>query len=163
MSWDVDSDEEGEVTSGKTPCKRKMSNKDEQLEVLVSELKQLHAERYMPMQYRIWGEMLNCGLYSSKTDAPSTSTFSRAGGNELKKRKLDVAEAIGEVAKQMSVAFSGTASSISHSTVDFSPERKIKNRSKCYKQLNDLKNLRKDGILSEEKYQSEKEAIMKTW
>ena len=106
--------------------------------------------------------MLNSGLYSSKTDATSTFMFSRAGGNEPKKRKSDVVEALGEVAKQMTVAFSGTSSSTSHSTVGLSPGRKIENRSKCYKQLNDLKNLRKDGILSEEEYQSEKEAIMKT-
>ena len=61
----------------------------------------------------------------------------------------------------MSVAFSETASSTSHSTVGLSPGGKIGSYSKGYKQLNDLKNLRRDGILSEEEYQSEKEAIMK--
>jgi len=49
-------------------------------------LKELHEQQYTPMQYRIWGEMIIGGLYSSKTEAPNTSVFSRAGGKEPKKK-----------------------------------------------------------------------------
>ena len=50
--------------------------------------------------------MIVDGLYSTKNDCPSTSMFSRADGKEPPKRKSDVAEALGEVAKHVSAAYS---------------------------------------------------------
>lgn len=50
--------------------KKKKSDKDEKI---VGELKELHGQQYTPMQYRIWGEMLIGGLYSSKNESPNTS------------------------------------------------------------------------------------------
>ena len=135
---------------------KKKSTADKKLEKLVSELKELHGQQYTPMQYRIWGEMIRGRLYSSKTESPNSSMFSKAGGKEPK-RKSEVTEAIGEVAKQMSAAFSGALPVTScTSTV---PAKKIDNRSKCYKQLSDVKDLRGAGVLTEEEYQSEKRLL----
>ena len=36
----------------------------------------------------------------------------------------------------------------------------IDNRSKCYRQLAELKNLMESGLLSEEEYTSERQAVM---
>jgi len=83
---DSDSDKDIIVTSGRSANKKKKIDKDEQLEKIVNELKELHEQQYTPMQYRIWGEMIIGGLYSSKTEAPNTSVFSRAGGKEPKKK-----------------------------------------------------------------------------
>ena len=69
---DSDSDEDVIVTSGRSASKKKKSDKDEQLEKTVNELKELHEQQYTPMQYRIWGEMIISGLYSSKTEAPNS-------------------------------------------------------------------------------------------
>ena len=91
-----DSDEDVETVTNK---KKKQCRKDEKLEV-VSELKALHGQQYTPMQYRIWGEMIIGGLYSSETECPSTLMFARAGGNQPKK-KSDFAEALSEVAKRV--------------------------------------------------------------
>ena len=162
---DSDSDEDAVVvTSGRT-AKKKKSDKDEQLEKIVTELKDLHEQQYTPMQYRIWGEMIIGGLYSSKTDAPNTSMFSRAGGKEPKK-KSEVAEALGEVAKHLSSAIAGAVPSGKRSTsscsVVTSPAKSIDNRSKCYKQLGDLSELRNSGVLTEDEYLREKEAVMIT-
>lgn len=133
------------------------------LEETVTELKELHGQQFTPMQYRIWGEMIIGGLYSSKTESPNTSMFSRAGGKEPPKRKSDVAVALGEVAKQVSAAFSGALPSTkSSSSSTASPAKSIDNRSKCYKQLGELNDLRNAGVLTEEEYQSEKGAIMGT-
>ena len=41
-----------------------------------------------------------------------------------------------------------------------SPVRAIENRSKLYKQLNELSNLKSSGVLSDQEYLSEKQAIM---
>ena len=43
-----------------------------------------------------------------------------------------------------------------------SPAKVIESRSKCYRQLAELKNLMESGLLSEEKYTSERQAIMDT-
>ena len=41
-----------------------------------------------------------------------------------------------------------------------SPAKLIDNRSKCYKQLADLNNLKQSGLLNDEKYAAERKAIM---
>ena len=41
-----------------------------------------------------------------------------------------------------------------------SPAKSIDNRSKCYKQLNELNGLKMAGVLSPEEFDTEKEAIM---
>ena len=109
--------------------------------------------------------MIIGSLYSSKTEAPNTSMFSRAGGKESKK-KSEVAEALGEVAKHLSCAIAGVVPSAKHAStscsVVASPAKSIDNRSKCYKQLGDLNELRNSGVLMEEEYMCEKGAIMKT-
>ena len=159
---DSDSDEDVIVTSGRSASKKK-SDKDEQLEKTVNELKELHEQQYTPMQYRIWGEMIIGGLYSSKTEAQNISMFSRAGGKEPKKR-YEVAEATGEVAKEIKSAIAGVVPSAKHASTSLvaSPAKSIDNRSKCYKQLGDLNELRNSGVLTEEEYLREKEAIMIT-
>lgn len=43
-----------------------------------------------------------------------------------------------------------------------SPAKSIDNRSKCYKQLSDLNNLMMTGVLTEDEYKVDKEAIMST-
>ena len=137
------SDEDVTVTSG---SKKKKFDKDAKLERLVSELKEQHGQLYTPMQYRFWGEMINGGLHSSKTESPDSSMFLRAGGKQPK-RKSEVAEALTEVAKHTSAAFSGAIPTNSTNTAGASPRKSIENRSKCYKQLSDLNDLRSNGVL----------------
>ena len=160
---DSESDSDEDVVETVTNKKKKQTRKDEKLEEIVTDLKEMHGQQYTPMQYRIWGEMIVGGLYSSKNECPSTSMFSRAGGKEPPKKKSDVAEALGEVAKHVSAAFSGAIPSTRSSSGNkASPAKSIDNRSKCYKQLGELNALRSAGVLTEEEYQSEKEAIMAT-
>ena len=160
---DSDSDKDIIVTSGRSANKKKKTDKDKQLEKIVNELKELHEQQYTPMQYRIWGEMIIGGIYSSKTEAPNTSMFSRAGGKEPKK-KSDSTEVAEAFAKHISSAIAGVVPSGKHSGTSLvaSPAKSIDNRSKCYRQLGDLSELRNSGVLTEEEYLHEKEAIMKT-
>jgi hypothetical protein len=114
------------------------------------------------MQYRIWGEMIVGGFYSSKSECLSTCMFSRAGGKEPLKKKADVSEALGEVAKHVAISCILRSYSIpstrSSSGNIASRAKTIDTRSKCCKQLSELKSA---GVLTEEEYQSE-EAIMAT-
>ena len=43
-----------------------------------------------------------------------------------------------------------------------SPGKIIENRSKCYRQLGELKNLQEGGLTSEDEYSRERECIMDT-
>ena len=62
------------------------------------------------------------------------------------------------MAKHLS-AISPSSSTSSGSSVK-SPAKSIESRSKCYKQLIDLKGLKAAGILTQDEYEAEKVAIM---
>ena len=105
------------------------------LEEAITSLQDKHRLAYTQMQYRIWAEMYVGEYHKSLIDPPSTSMFCRAGGDTKKKKDTSTA-----------------ANAPSHAT---SPGKLIENRSKCYKQLIDLKSLKAAGVLSESEYQTE--------
>ena len=81
-------------------------------------------------------------------------------GNVPNKRKSTsdvVVEAIDKISQAITPSKS-TAQSHSHSPV----RQIVDNRSKCYKQLSELKNLEDTGVLTSEEYVLEKEAVMAT-
>ena len=82
---DSESDSDEDVVETVTNKKKKQSCKDEKLEEVVTDLKELHGQQYIPMQYRIWGEMIVGGLYSSKNECPSTSMFQEQVGKSHRK------------------------------------------------------------------------------
>ncbi len=88
--------------------------------------------------------------------------FARAGGGTpSRKSNQGVAAALTGVANQLSGALSPVPTS-NPSTLGTSPAKIIENRSKCYKQLSELNNLKTTGVLTEEEYQVEKDAVMTT-
>ena len=90
--------------------------------------------------------------------------FQRAGGVPLKRKTDPLSEALTKFASVITVA-PGMARSGPSSTNQASrnsPAKTIENRSRCYRQLGEIKNLYESGLLSETEYQSEREAIMST-
>ena len=80
--------------------------------------------------------------------APDSTMFKRAGGGDTQPKKStqdNMVETVTAVAKQLSTALSPPASTVSAGS-GTSPAREINSRSKCYKQLVDLKNLKVNGI-----------------
>lgn len=135
-SQDDSSDDEVEV-SRNVKRRRKDKEKEDQVESLIEELKKQHGESaFNPFQYRMWAEMIVGGVHTSMEDAPNTTMFVRAGGGVKKTTGQKTAGHVGS-----------------------SPAKAIDSRSKCYRQLADLKNLVESGILSEE-YSGEKATIM---
>ena len=136
--------------------KRKVEDKEHQSKVdeVFQALKKKHGEAYTQMQFRIWSEMNVGGLRSSLEDPPNTSMFFRAGGSSQSGTKGtadDLTKAVTQIASALkpNVTFSST-----------SPAKVIENRSKCYKQLSELQNLKESGLLSDTEYYGEREAIM---
>ena len=156
----ADSDSEDELPSAKrSPA---VKEREKRLEETMNKLVKRYEHSYTMMQLRIWAEMYIGGYHKSLDDPPTTSMFSRAGNSDCQKKKTSqesVVETVTQVAKQISSALSPPPHSTS-SSAGTSPARAIESRSKCYKQLIDLKNLSVSGILSGEEYQAEKDAIM---
>ena len=99
------------------------------------------------------------GYQPSLDEAPSNSMFLRAGGAAVKRTTADiVSQAINQLAPTLSPS---VTTPISHGSSG-SPAKLIDNRSKCYKQLGELKNLMQTGLLSDEEYSREREAVMGT-
>lgn len=145
-------DSSGSDDEDSPSLKRKKEDRDDKVQRRIEELKEKHGQStYTSMQYRIWAELLSGGVYSSTSDAPTQSTmFMRAGSGGAQKRK------------SQGVASAQATSSQGSSSVGTSPAKLIENRSKCYKQLADLNNLKQSGLLSDAEYASEREAIMNT-
>ena len=151
------------------PSKRKQpaADREEKVQEIANNLKEIHSSRYTPMQIRIWAEMMASGMHSSVDDHPNTSMFLRAGGgtpNKKKQQATPVAQALTDAATAIASALSPRAVPVSSSVVSgvgTSPAKVIENRSKLYKQLAELQNLRSLGVLTEDECKAEKETIMK--
>ena len=141
------------------PTKRKKT--ENQVSLIIASLKKQHGDLYSPMQYRIWGEMKAGGLHESLSDPPSTSMFMRTGSKstEVKKREASTGDSISLAINHLASAIAPKTPSAQEPAHNI-PATIIENRSKCYKQLSELKNLWESDLLSDEEYAIEREAIM---
>ena len=150
--------------------------RDEKLKQAVEALNEKHGSNYTPMQYHniIWSELHANGMHTDLDKPPNNSMFKRAGANtpSTKKKQSDstspeMAQALTQAAIQVSSAIvaaftpqSAAVSSGPSTSQGISPAKIVDNRSKCYRQLSDFQNLRSQGLLSDEDYSHEKDAIM---
>ena len=127
--------------------------KEDKLKQALDTLKKKHESNYTPMQYRIWSELYANGMHTDLDTPPNNSMFKRAGSTTpaIKKKQTEstspeMAEALTQAASQVSSAIVAafTPRSVVPSTssgTSASPAKVIENRSRCYKQLNDLQSL----------------------
>ena len=93
---------------------------------------------------------------------PTSSMFTRAGKGCPSKKKEDknsLSEAVTQAAVAISSALSPRSGSVSVSS-GASPAKVIEARSKCYKQLHDLSSLKESGVLTDDEYIYEKDAVL---
>lgn len=137
------------------------ADKEQKVQQLVDSLKEKHLSDYTPMQFRIWAEMVASGMYCSMDNPPNTTMFTRAGSGTPSRKKdyVPVARALSDAATVIATALSPA---VSTSSTRNSPAKVIESRSKLYKQLNELQNLKQSGVLTDEEYCEKKEGtIMK--
>ena len=110
------------------------------------------------------GDVCRWYMYANLEEPPNTSMFTRAGGTTPSRSRSDqgVAEALTRVANQISGCLTPVQASNRSPSLGTSPAKLIENRSKCYRQLTELNNLKSTGVLTEDEYQTEKDAIMAT-
>ena len=159
QSEDNSDDEESTRSARK---KKQPSRKEEEVQELVDILKEKHTSTYTQMQYRIWAELIAGGLHVSTDDPPNNSMFIRAGGGTPYRKNVQspVAQLLTEAATAITSALSSKPTPLPSSGTSTSPAKLIESRSKLYKQLSELQNLRTTGILTESEYCTEKATIM---
>lgn len=147
-----------EILSRPAKKKKKDSEDNAVIESFIKKLKEHHGSSYTPMQYTIWAEMYNGGVHPSLAEPPTSSMFVRVGGGNPTKKKTpndSFTQAITQIASALS-----PNSSMPRTGLGTSPGKLIDNRSKCYKQLADLNNLKQSGVLNDDEYTTERGAIM---
>ena len=116
------------------------------------------------MQLCIWAEMIAADMHRSIDDPPNTTMFMRAGGaipyQKKSVQQSPITQALTEAAIAISTALSPSPGMQLNQGTGTSPAKVIDSRSKLYKQLSELQNLKTSGILTEEEYTTEKESVM---
>lgn len=154
-----DSDDEDPLVL-KTKKRKKDDDKEERITQILTKLKEKHGESFTQFQFRIWSEMCAGGIYTSLDEPPNTSMFVRAGGGKSKRGSNDaLSGAITQISDAISSLNPKSPSLVSPATI-CSPVKSIDGRSKCYKQLTELNNLKQSGVLSQEEFMTEKQVIM---
>ena len=161
QSSESESEDESRCKSGKKKSSVS-SERESKVEEAVKTLQESHGNKYTQIQYRIWAEMYTSGFHKSLQDPPTNSMFVKAGNGEkpTKGKGMAISEAFIQMARDISTALSPASASCGKPPPTSSPGRLIDARSKCYKQLSELHNLKSSGILSEEEYLVEKSAVM---
>lgn len=159
-------EEDSEDDSCKSKTKKQRVDKDEKVQEMVEALKGKHGNKFTFMQIRIWAELIVSGLYANLDDPPQrNSMFERAGTAGKASPKADqndsnsVVKAVSEAASAITSALSGptkTNAAVSSN----SPAKLIESRSKLYKQLAELHNLKVTGVFDDTQYEMEKETIL---
>ena len=145
---------------------KKQAENEIKVEEIVDDLKTEHGSSFSPMQQHIWAEMIAAGMHCSTDDPPNTTIlmFMRAGGATPYRKKSvqqsPIAQALTEAATAISTALSPSPGMQLNQGTGTSPAKVIDSRSKLYKQLSELQNLKTSSILTEEEYITEKESIM---
>ena len=142
--------------------RKKRASIEERVQELIDKLQKIHGSKFTTMQVRIWAELVIAGMHRSLDEPPQgNSMFERvgSGGGATKSvtKEPSVAKVVYDAASAISSAFSPkTVPSLNTG----SPAKLIESRSKLYKQLSELQNLKSMGVLTDTEYIEEKETIM---
>ena len=98
--------------------------------------------------------MLVGGVHKHYDTPPTSTMFKRSGGDfTIGRKKENFPRALTPSASTVTPSRSGNGTS---------PARAIEGRSKCYRQLTELKNLKDTGVLAADEFDAECEAILAT-
>ena len=159
------SDDEDDSDTEQQQSRRSRSKKHDtnvqQVQDTVDQLKAKYGSSYTQMQFRIWAELIVGGMCSIDRSPSNNSMFKGAGaGDEASKNVTQTLKNVITAALSAKDNQESQQSTSRPSTSMSSPAKLIENRSKLYKQLSELKNLKGCGVLDDEEYAAEKATIM---
>ena len=162
------SDDEDDFDTEQQQSRRSRSKKHDtnvqQVQDTVDQLKAKYGSSYTQMQFHIGAELIVGGMCSMDGPPSNNSMFKRAGGGDgaSKKNESHATQALTD-AITAALSAKGTCNQ-SHSSQNHDQAQAlaalIENRSKLYKQLSELKNLKGCGVLDDDEYATEKVTIL---
>ena len=163
---DDDEDSDTEQQQSRKSRSKKHDTNVQQVQDTVDQLKAKYGSSYTQMQFRIWAELIVEGMCSIDGPPANNSMFMRAGAGGGTNKKKNESPATRALTDAITAALSAKDVQESQqptprpSTSISSPAKLIENRSKLYKQLSELKNLKGCGVLDDDEYAAEKATIM---
>lgn len=150
----VGEEEENELPSKKT-CR--MDTKKAQAREFEVELKKKHESTYTPFQYKLWAEMYANGSHNSLEKPPSAAMFNR----EVKQSRSSHGQSdlMVSVIEKLCTALTPKQEKGGVS-VSSSPVKRAELRTTYIKQLNEIKMLRENEILTQNEYDEQRDELV---
>ena len=124
------------------------------------QLKAKHNDTYTPFQYKLWAEMYAKGAHNSLEEPPHAAMFQHE--TKQSKSSHDHAAVMVTVIDKLCSAL--TPKQIGNDkraiTSTLSPMKKAELRSTYMKQLSELRQLHDNGVLTEDKYEEQREELV---
>lgn len=159
-------------SSSPTGQSSKRAAKERDIDELVEDLKEEHADQYNDPQYRLWARMITNGIHSSRENPPQVPMITGITPTRQSKKPVEetiantvtaVLKSIGSVQPLQQVQNTSTSSVQRQSSMlGMSPSKAVEIRGKCFSQLATLKQLYEDKVLSEEQLEEQKSSILET-
>lgn len=147
-------------------CAASNASGEEKLEEYISELQEIHGDKYDYGEYRLWARMIKNHQWKDKDSPPNLPMIrgkaSRKGKHDVVDTLANAAVAIMKALRPSSPELSSKFPATSCKTDGMSPGKKVQLRSQYLKQLKEIQNLRDKNVLSADEFQVEKETILKS-
>lgn len=162
-----------DINVDKPPPKRKAttsnySKREDEIEEISTELAEKHGDQYSFPQYKLWARLIKCGQHADKDNPPNVPMIT---GSHSKGRKKDsdiqpVGEVIAGAAVAIVNALKGSASqSLGEGETDTGlrpdHDQKLFLSGQYLKQLETIKKLKDEGVLTVVEFEAQKERILK--
>ena len=139
---------------------------EEELEKYISELQEIHGDKYDYGEYKIWARMIKNRQWKDKDTPPNLPMIRGKAGP---KGKTDVVDTLATAAVAIIKALQPSdarpkspAATATRTADGMSPGKKVQLRSQYLNQLKEIQNLRDENVLTADEFQAEKDTILQT-
>ena len=139
---------------------------EEEVEEYVTELQEMHGDKYDYGEYKIWARMIKNRQWKDKDTPPNLPMIHGKAGRKGKTDVVDVI-ATADVAiinklQPSDAQPKSPAATVAHTADGMSPGKKVRLRSQYLNQLKEIQNLRDENVLTADEFQVEKDTILQT-
>ena len=142
------------------------ASEEEELEKYVTELQEIHGDKYDYGEYKIWARMIKNRQWKDKDTPPNLPMIRGKAGRKGKTDVVDVlataAVAIINRLQPSDARPKSPAATVAHTADGMSPGKKVQLRSQYLNQLKEIQNLRDENVLTADEFQAEKDTILQT-
>ena len=140
----------------KSDGSKKINEREDELENVFRQLKEKHQDNFSGPQLRLWARMIVAKTHDNLDEPPKVPMIT--GNIQRNQKRESLTDAFVGAATAIAQVLSPT--SVPKGSSPFSPSKKINLRMKNLEQLRQLQQLYKDGILSEDEFDSQKKIVL---